>query len=58
MDMRPTVYIETTIPSYYCDDRSDLMHDILRTRQWWNRERNDYECATSLIVIEELDGGD
>ena len=56
--MKPTVYIETTIPSYYCDDRNDLMHDILRTRQWWDEERGDYECATSLIVIEELDGGD
>ncbi len=34
------------------------MHDILRTRQWWDKERGDYECMTSLIVVEELDAGD
>jgi hypothetical protein len=56
--VRPTVYIETTIPSYYCDSRAEMMHDILRTRQWWDQERGDYECATSLIVFEELDAGD
>lgn len=56
--MKPTVYIETTIPSYYCDNRQDMMNDILRTRQWWDQERGDYECATSLVVIEELDTGE
>jgi len=57
-DVKPTVYIETTIPSYYCDDRSEVMNDILRTRQWWDEEREDYECAISPVVVEELDGGD
>lgn len=52
------MYIETTIPSYYCDNRSDMVRDILRTRQWWDEERGDYECATSLIVVEELGRGE
>jgi predicted nucleic acid-binding protein len=56
--MRPTVYIETTIPSYYCDVRSELAADIARTREWWDRERAEYECFVSPIVFEELSGGD
>ena len=56
--MKPTVYIETTIPSYYCDRRSELMHDILRTREWWDHEQGDYECLTSPVVVEELMRGD
>lgn len=52
------MYVETTIPSYYYDHREELMHDILRTRQWWDNERDAYECATSPVVIDELVGGD
>lgn len=55
--MKPTVYIETTIPSYYCDDRMELMLDIARTQEWWDKERGDYECFTSPVVIEELSAG-
>ena len=55
--MKPTVYIETTIPSYYCDTRPALAKDIARTREWWDRERQDYECFTSLFVLEELERG-
>lgn len=55
--MKPTVYIETTVPSYYHDERAELMHDILRTRQWWDEERDQYECFGSLVVIDELSAG-
>jgi len=55
--MKLSVYIETTVPSYYCDDRSDLKNDILRTRRWWDEERQDYECYVSPVVIEELEAG-
>ncbi|MBN1346926.1 MAG: hypothetical protein JXQ73_29825 [Phycisphaerae bacterium] len=47
--MRPTVYIETTIPSYYLDDRPDLARDVARTREWWDQERQDYECFISPV---------
>ena len=56
--MRRSVYIETTIPSYYVDDRAALHSDIERTRTWWNDERRLYDCAVSLAVLEELSAGE
>jgi predicted nucleic acid-binding protein len=56
--MKPLVYIETTIPSYYCDGRPELAADIARTREWWDRERDEYECFISAVVLEELSSGD
>jgi hypothetical protein len=56
--MKPTVYIETTIPSYYYDGRPELTPDIARTRQWWDHERVDYECFISQIVWAELTEGE
>jgi hypothetical protein len=55
--MKPTVYLETTIPSYYCDDRAELATHIARTREWWDRERQDYECFISEVVLSELGEG-
>ncbi len=55
--MKPTVYIETTIPSYYCDERPALAADIARTREWWDQERSEYECYISTIVLDELNEG-
>jgi len=55
--MNPTVYIETTIPSYYCDTRPALASDIARTREWWDRERAAYECFISPVVLDELAAG-
>jgi predicted nucleic acid-binding protein len=52
--MRPTVYIETTIPSYYFDRRPALDFEIRRTREWWDEERGDYELLTSEVVLIEL----
>jgi len=56
--MKPTVYIETTIPSYYCDNRPELAVDIARTREWWDKERQEYECFISPVVLEELESGE
>ncbi len=56
--MRLTVYIETTIQSYYFDDRPELLRDISRTRQWWDHERQDYECFISAVVLDELSEGE
>ena len=55
--MKPTVYIETTIPSYYCDERPAMAGEIARTREWWDRERGDYECFISPVVLDELGAG-
>ena len=56
--MRPTVYIETTILSYYCTDRVEVAAEIRRTREWWDEERGAYECFISAVVLEELSAGD
>jgi hypothetical protein len=55
--MRPLIYIETTIPSYYCDDRRELAADIARTREWGDHERDAYECFVSAVGLEELSAG-
>ncbi len=55
--MKLMVYIETTIPSYYCDHRSEMKADIARTREWWDAERDLYECFVSPVVIDELAEG-
>ena len=56
--MKPLIYVETTIPSYYCDARAELAGDIARTRQWWNEERDLYECFISAVVLDELAAGE
>lgn len=56
--MKKTVYIETTIPSYYHDRRPELIRDVERTREWWDRERQEYECFISAVVVDELSEGE
>ncbi len=56
--MKSLVYVETTIPSYYCDDRPAVAADIARTREWWDGERAGYDCFISAAVLDELRNGD
>ena len=56
--MRPTVYVDTTVPSYYVDQRESLRLHIDRTRQWWDRERGEYQLYVSDLVVLELQEGD
>lgn len=54
------VYIETSIPSFYYNIRTDAKN-VARThwtQQWWDIERNNYELVTSSAVIQELSQGD
>lgn len=59
--MKPQVYIETTIVSYYASRPSrDLVvaaHQEL-TREWWDRDRVRYSVFCSEIVRREAGGGD
>ncbi|MCY2963083.1 MAG: type II toxin-antitoxin system VapC family toxin [Planctomycetota bacterium] len=58
--MKPTAYIETTIPSYLMAWPS---RDIVRageqqvTRDWWDR-RAEYELRVSSLVLLECQAGD
>jgi hypothetical protein len=56
-----TIYIETTVVSYLVANpsRDSILaaHQQL-TRQWWQDERQHYECVTSREVLREAGLGD
>jgi hypothetical protein len=58
--MKPTVYIETTIPSFYYSDRTETDMVVVKdwTRDWWREESLNYELVSSVAVIDELKQGD
>lgn len=53
---RPRVFIETTIPSYYFETRTDRRSRDWRdqTRLWFDRFAPRYELVTSDLVIAEF----
>ena len=55
-----SVYIETTIPSFYYEVRQEPEMIARRnwTRQWWDSAATHYDLFTSVAVIEELSKGD
>lgn len=55
----PRVYVETTIPSFYHDERPspDIVARQAWTRQWWDGVGARYERVTSVAVLDELAGG-
>ncbi len=57
--MKPKVYIETSIPSFYFETRTNAEAIARRnwTQEWWNNERNNYEVWTSPAVLDELRRG-
>lgn len=57
--MRKRVYIETTIPSFFFETRSDPEMVARRgwTVAWWTEQRQHYELVTSVAVLEELQRG-
>lgn len=57
--MRARVYIETTIPSFYHETRSDpdMVARRVWTREWWDEHRHNYEAVTSVAVLDELARG-
>ncbi len=58
--MRPSVYLETTIPSYLTARRSrDLLISArqIATQEWW-ATRTAFELYVSQLVIDEVSAGD
>lgn len=53
-------YVETSIPSFYFEARSEPEMVARRTwtRQWWALARNATEMVTSVAVLDELGRGD
>lgn len=54
-----SVYIETSIPSFYHEVRTEPDNIARRqwTREWWYDHLAEYDTYTSEAVIEELEGG-
>ncbi|HHK42624.1 MAG TPA: PIN domain-containing protein [Planctomycetaceae bacterium] len=58
--MRKTVYIETSVPSFFYEARSEPEMVARRswTRQWWAVATERYDMVTSPAVIDELERGE
>ncbi|PIU67635.1 MAG: hypothetical protein COS84_04320 [Armatimonadetes bacterium CG07_land_8_20_14_0_80_40_9] len=56
--MKKTVYIETTIPSYYYEERREFEFQKNITREWWDNEKDNFLLYISEIVIAELEFGE
>jgi hypothetical protein len=57
----PSVYIETTIPSYltaWPDKNLVAAAHQATTREWWELRRHRFELFTSQLVIQEASDGD
>ncbi len=55
--MKKTVYLDSTIPSYYFDNRESLVFECKITKRWWDEESNNYDIFLSLETIAELSKG-
>ena len=57
--MKQKIYIETTIPSFYYETRTETEMVAMRewTQNWWDNQQHHYELVTSIPVIEELENG-
>ena len=53
--IKPLVYVETTIPSFYYEARTDAGIVARRewTQRWWNGAPERYELVTSPAVLDE-----
>jgi hypothetical protein len=61
MISKPTVYIETTIPSFLTARPSNNLIVAGKqetTRQWWSQRKNKYEFFVSQLVVDECARGD
>jgi hypothetical protein len=59
--MKPTVYIETSIVSYYTSRPSRDLITAARqqiTREWWDETSRNFDTYISLLVLQEAEGGD
>ena len=54
--MKQKVYIETSIPSFYYEERTEPEAIVRKewTRKWWNNYGDQYILVTSPAVLDEL----
>jgi predicted nucleic acid-binding protein len=53
-----SVYLDSTIPSHYCDKRTELQAFIIITQKWWTDEMPRYHTFTSEYTLAEISRGD
>jgi len=58
--MKPKVYVETSVPSFYHETRTapEMIARREWTRQWWDELSQYYLLVTSVAVLDELNQGD
>ena len=56
---KPRVYVETTVPSFYHEERTapGIVARREWTQRWWDGAPERYELVTSPAVLDELAGG-
>jgi hypothetical protein len=52
MAMKTRIYLDTTVPSVFLDDRTPDRQEL--TRDFWNHRMNDFEPVISDVVIKEI----
>ena len=61
MEEKPTIYLETTIPSFLTARPSNSLVVAGKqevTRQWWERRKEKYQLFLSQYVLDEASSGD
>jgi len=56
--MKRTVYLDTSIPSYYFDERDIVKFQSEITRKWFSEEADNFEICLSEATLGELNSGD
>jgi len=59
--MKPKIYIETSVVSYYTSRPSRDLVTAARqqvTREWWEENRHQFDIYISALILEEAKGGD
>ena len=54
---KKSVYIDTTIPSYYFEDRKDFRLYTEITRKWWDIDKEFHDVYISVVSMSELEHG-
>jgi hypothetical protein len=49
MSRKYSVYLDTTIPSYYYDERPELKLHRDITRRWWDEEKSHYDVLFLVL---------
>ena len=58
--MKSSVYIETSIPSFYYETRTEAESVAMKnwTQLWWKNSQERFICYTSEAVFNELESGE